>query len=392
MALTLNEIYSQTKTLYNLNLLCGENGLSNIVNWVYISEDINNADFLRGGELVITTGLSFHDSSWLYNFIEKLIKQHTCGIIVNIGKYIHVDDITNDILKLCNEHNFPLFVMPWEIHIYDITHDYYNRLFQDAHIDSTITDAFLSLIRQDDNTNHSIKLLEDYSYLENESYCIFILSYLSADTDTKDLQQHLLFSVNSYLKLNQLKYRVALYKNNILFVCHNETVEKIKKILTPFLDYLRKYYLQLEFHIGVGNSTFQLKELSLSYRQALAALTMSTHQKKPTYTFEEMGFFKLLLSVNDENVLKDYAYGYLGKLIEYDNLHNSNYLETLRQYLLYNGSIQMIAHAMFCHRNTINYRIHVLKENLDYDLENTQIRFNLMASFYIIDYLRILLN
>lgn len=391
MALTLNEIYTSTKNKYSLNLLCGEAGLRNIINWVYVSEDINTADFLRGGELVVTTGLSFHDSSWLYDFIDRLIKHHTCGIIINIGTYILEENITKDILELCDKHNFPLFTMPWEIHIYDITHDYYNRIFQDAHIDSTITDAFLSLIRMDDNVNHSVKLLEDYNFLLEDNYCICVLSFSSSDNTFEDLHHNFLFSINSYLKIHQLKHHVALYKNTFLFICHNETLGEIQIIIENLFLHLKKYYKKLDFQIGIGSSIPNLRELSSSYAKALAALTMSTYHNRSIYSFEDMGFFKLLLSINDVNLLKDYANSYLDKLIKYDEIHHSNYLETLRQYLLHNGSIQLIASAMFCHRNTINYRIHMLKENMGYDLEDTKVRYDLMTSFYILDYLKILL-
>ena len=39
--------------------------------------------------------------------------------------------------------------MPWEVHIYDITRDYYNRIFMDTQKDTSITDAFLSFIEED---------------------------------------------------------------------------------------------------------------------------------------------------------------------------------------------------------------------------------------------------
>lgn len=389
MALTLSDVYTQTKNQYNLKLICGGNGLSNIMNWVYISEDINTAEFLKGGELIITTGLSYSNPSWLYQFIQTLILQNTCGIIINVGKYIHEQYITTDIITLCESNHFPLFIMPWEIHIYDITHDYYNRLFHDAHKDRIITDAFLSLIRRDEHMVHSIRRLEEHNYLGQESYYTFLLS-VGIDTSIEDICPHIMFSINSYLKSHQLNYHVVFYKNNLLFICYNNTIEVVKQSIPSFLTYLKNVYKSFHFYIGISDLAFPLNELSSSYKQALAALSMSIHSKKEIYTFEELGFFKLLLSVNDVDFLKDYVNKYLGSLIKYDELHHSNYLETLHQYLLHNGRIQLIAQAMFCHRNTINYRIHMLKENLGYDLEDIQVRFHLLTSFYILDYLKIL--
>ena len=122
MALSLRRIFQETRHRYHLELVCGEEGLDNIMSWVYISEDIHTSDFLQGGELIITTGVSGHQSSsWLSRLICTLIAHNTCGLILNIGPYIKREDISDEILSLCKQANFPLFVMPWNIRIADIT-------------------------------------------------------------------------------------------------------------------------------------------------------------------------------------------------------------------------------------------------------------------------------
>lgn len=58
MSLLLQDIYSETKDNYHLELVCGAGGLNRLMNWVYVAEDIATTDFLHGGELIITTGSS----------------------------------------------------------------------------------------------------------------------------------------------------------------------------------------------------------------------------------------------------------------------------------------------------------------------------------------------
>ena len=86
MPLTLNELYTQTKHQYHLSMIAGETGIDHIMNWVYVSEDSSTHDFLKGGELIITTGINCQDEASLYDFIETMIKSHTCGMILNTGK------------------------------------------------------------------------------------------------------------------------------------------------------------------------------------------------------------------------------------------------------------------------------------------------------------------
>lgn len=71
-------------------------------------------------------------------------------------------------------------------------------------------------------------------------------------------------------------------------------------------------------------------------------------------------------------------------MIAYDKAHKSCCLETLYQYLICSGSIQKIAEAMFCHRNTVNYRVRILRETLGLPLDNVQEQgFELLAAFYV---------
>ena len=107
MAVFLKELYQATKDLYHLHLLAGADDLDHTINWVYISEDITTSTFLNGGELIITTGVtSSEDKDWLKKFIIELISHKTSGLIINTGKYIFEDDISEDILRLCHEHHF----------------------------------------------------------------------------------------------------------------------------------------------------------------------------------------------------------------------------------------------------------------------------------------------
>mgnify|MGYP000485505101 CR=1 FL=1 len=69
MPLTLNELYTQTKQQYHFSMIAGEAGIDHIMNWVYVSEDSSTHDFLKGGELIITTGINCQDEASLYDFI-----------------------------------------------------------------------------------------------------------------------------------------------------------------------------------------------------------------------------------------------------------------------------------------------------------------------------------
>ena len=58
MALTLRHFYHQSRPKYKLRLLTPSVSLHQKITWIHLLEDINNCSFIRGGELIITTGLN----------------------------------------------------------------------------------------------------------------------------------------------------------------------------------------------------------------------------------------------------------------------------------------------------------------------------------------------
>lgn len=57
--ISLNSLYESIKETYKIKLISGEKGISNAVSWTYFTEDFSSIDFIRGGELTITTGMYF---------------------------------------------------------------------------------------------------------------------------------------------------------------------------------------------------------------------------------------------------------------------------------------------------------------------------------------------
>ncbi|MEQ8154064.1 MAG: PucR family transcriptional regulator ligand-binding domain-containing protein [Clostridiaceae bacterium] len=389
MSIILSEIYESTKHKYELSLLGGHKGLHAIMNWVYIAEDIENSDFLRGGELIITTGLSCNNKDWLFSFISMLISHEACGLIINTGKYIQKEDISEDLIELCNKHQFPLFVMPWSVHIADITQDYYDRIFHDTQRVNSITAALKHLLHSNQNMELYMEVLEESHYQSCKSFCVCILDYTTSSINQELFKKKLIFLTDSFLSSHDLHYYFFDYMNRFILICYDEEVSSVKKKASELMKLYHTYYNSIDFYFGIGSVAGKLNELYLSYRRAKAALTMSHYHQEPLYDFDSMGFAKLLLAINDTSLLQKYYHDKLDILLDYDKAHHSEYLETLRQYLLHNGSIQSIAKIMICHRNTVNYRINSIKQLLDYNLDNPIINFEFMVAFCIMDYLNI---
>lgn len=388
MALFLKDLYEESRQRFQLRLIAGESGLNNLMKWIYVAEDYTTADFLHGGELIITTGvISGGSASWLLRFLRHMTAQHTCGLIINEGKYLHKSDITQEVLDFCNEHHFPLFLMPWWVHIYDITRDYYDRIFLDTRRNEDINRAFLSLMEPHSDSSAALSTLSDFHFPENAPYYAAVFESIG--------RRDLILSDNSQL-MNQIDIRLSALpfpcylvtkSDAFFFICQQEARAEAEAVVQLIQEQVHICYPALSFSAGIGGRVDSLRLLRRSYAQAQAALQMGVQRQEPVFHYEDMGFFKLLLEIEDKTVLRAYTEHQLGPIHAYDRKHNSNYTQTLYLYLLHNGSVQAIAEQSFCHRNTINHRLHIIRDTLGYRLEDTKVRFELMAAFQVEEFL-----
>ena len=389
MSLLLQDIYSETKNMFQLRLVCGAGGLNRLMNWVYVAEDIATTGFLHGGELIITTGMGKQASpGWLSDFICELFRQGTCGLILNTGMYLSEDDITPEIRTFCEEHSYPLFTMPWEIHIYDITRNYYNRIFRDTQSSDTVTEAFLDLISGSD-PEHAVSVLTRSGFSPDSYYLACCISANGPELEKQRLET----AVKLELKVHFPGSHMCRFREDILVVlpCTDKSEHSVSEAGAPaglkdavreFAGRISRTFPHWDIRSGLG-SVSGLNDFPRSFSQARSALAACSAAGEIFHAFDDLGFYKILFSVTDQSILNNYWREKLGPVLAYDKAHKNCCLETLYQYLLCNGSIQKIAEAMFCHRNTVNYRVRILRETLGLPLDNVQDRFELLAAFYM---------
>ena len=107
-------------------------------------EDEQVADFLRGNELVFTTGIGHPDGMWLSDFAQGLIRNKASGLVVNIGPYI--DAVPEQVIAYCKCNEFPLFTIPWHIRLVDITRDFCRRIISSEQAELSVSSAFKNAI------------------------------------------------------------------------------------------------------------------------------------------------------------------------------------------------------------------------------------------------------
>jgi purine catabolism regulator len=104
----------------NLKLLAGGKSTSNPVRWVHITEVPDPTRWLKGGELLLTTGYGFvGDEEQQVAQIKRLIDHNISGL--GFGTGFSFDKVPPAIVKVAQEYDFPLFEVPYHVPFIAIT-------------------------------------------------------------------------------------------------------------------------------------------------------------------------------------------------------------------------------------------------------------------------------
>ncbi len=363
-------LYEYAKNKYHLTFHTGEKGLSNTVSWVYLAEDIQNIGFLKGGEFIITTGLFMSNGIGILEFIRAFAMKNCSAVLINVGKYIHEEDITPEIRDFCEKNKLPLFTMPWEVHLVDIMQDYCRLLLLDNQREDILSAAFQSALYQSEVPVNILSTLNQYGFVTNADYRMIVIRNLHDAT-----------MITSPLNSYGLKYHSFSY-NNLQILIYQTDQEQIP--LNKIIDLL--CYCD-SIIIGVSNKIHSLTQVGKCCKRACFALAAAEFWKRTNVIFDEMGIFQLLFHNTDTELLHNMYQRSLGMLEQYDGEHATDYLNTLRVFLLSDCNLIETAARLFTHRNTIVYRIRKVKDLLGTELDNSAVKFDLLMAFYIKEYL-----
>jgi PucR family transcriptional regulator, purine catabolism regulatory protein len=104
----------------NLRLLAGSKSTSNPVRWVHITEVPDPTKWLKGGELLLTTGYGFvGPEEQQIAQLQRLIDHNISGL--GFGTGFSFDKVPPALVKVAEEYGFPLFEVPYHVPFIAIT-------------------------------------------------------------------------------------------------------------------------------------------------------------------------------------------------------------------------------------------------------------------------------
>ena len=378
MSITVGKLFGNGAVLYGMKLLAGQRGLNNLVEWMHIIENDDVSNFLHGNEVVLTSGMLNKYDGWLLEYAKRLHETGTSAFVVNIGPYTKT--IPHEVIEYCNSVNMPLYTIPWETKMVDITRDICYRIIKSEEVEISITTTIKNIIFRVGDLETHILQMERYGYLRDSNFCFVVMSYenekdfninklkVYSERIARSIHElYVAFSYNDYLVLLLVNYGNYDINNfvNTFFKNWNESLGKV--------------------HMGVSENKAGVKIQPDNFNNAVTAMTMARKKDKEVIFYDKLDIYKLLLNLKDKDVLKGYYQDTLGKLEKYDIENNTDLMTFLYMYLKNNGSQSLVAEKQYIHRNTVNNQLKKIEKITGYNPLELDEKLKLYLGFFIKD-------
>ncbi|MFI6803247.1 PucR family transcriptional regulator [Streptosporangium canum] len=112
----------------NPRVVAGADRLDTRVRWVHVGEVTDIAHLLRGGELVLTTGIALPDApEKLADYVAELAAVGASGLIVELGRKF-IRELPRCVINAAEEHGLPLITLARETPFVQITESVHARI------------------------------------------------------------------------------------------------------------------------------------------------------------------------------------------------------------------------------------------------------------------------
>ncbi|WP_445491931.1 PucR family transcriptional regulator [Niallia sp. 03133] len=371
-----------------ITLVAGGEGIDRAITGVNVTESGELAEFFRPNELIVTTGINMaKDQKKLSEIVEIAFRRKAAGIVLNTGPYIPF--IPEQILQFANQHHFPVFQMPWDYRIAD----------------------FLKLVVQFLDREHTVQTKKEYilsdilfnseSQQERITQEILGLGYkrdaefstIVCEINTPNVSIHsLVQTIEEWFHKRYKSFLSMVYENQLIYMIEHSDFHTSK---IPFSKAIKCLYTDVSMKrneaklvIGTGNFYKNVTELSKSFNEAKTVIHLSKRNPNQLfYHYKDIGAYKLLIGLQDRNLIESYHQEMLGLLYRYDQLNETDYVSFLRIYLEEDGHTSNIGRREFIHRNTVLYKLKKIESILNIDLSNSLTKTNILLAFMIEDIL-----
>jgi PucR family transcriptional regulator, purine catabolism regulatory protein len=370
----------------DLTLATGEDNAKSSVRWVHSTELLDPTPWLRGGELLLTTGLQLSGAKVQREFVGRLAAREIAGLGFGTG-FVH-KRVPAAVLNAARKLDFPLFEVPYELPFIAVTERVFAQLLNERYellqrnmAGDVLAEALTGRLYPDELQSR----LRPFGIGESAAVLAFALREPSTAASTLEaiLERngaHSLVALRNGLlcavvdcdgESNGGLSARARARESLPSGLHNSTAdlgsEASSRAVDPRTDPVelaRRVRAELQSRFGEvraaasrARPTQNLRRSFHEARCALEAVRLANGNAPDVASYKDLGAFQLLLSLQDDDALASYCQSVLGPVEDDEGEYGDELLRSLDVFIEQNGHWERAAQTLYCHRHTLRYRI-----------------------------------
>jgi purine catabolism regulator len=334
-----------------LDLASGQEAAGRHVRWVHSTELLDPTPWLRGGELLLTTGLQLDSAQTQRELIERLSEHKIGGLGFGTG-FTH-KRLPAALLAEARRREFPLFEVPYELPFIAITERVFAQLLDERYemlqrsmAGDVLADALTGRLYPEELQAR----LRPFGIGEQAAVLAFeppdptaaaplVERLLARETDGGSLVAIRAGLLCAVVDASEELDPIALARR-----VRGELAAGGGPVRASASRVAPTHSLRLSFH----EARCALEAVRLQNGDASAEVVAS---------YADLGAFQLLLSLQDDDALLSYCRGVLGPVENGEGDYGDELLRSLDVFIEHNGHWEKAAGALYCHRHTLRYRI-----------------------------------
>ena len=352
-----------------LELACGEESAQAHVRWVHSTELPDPTPWLKGGELLLTTGMQLTGPKSQRDLIDRLADHDIAGL--GFGTGLAHKRLPAALVNAARKREFPLFEVPYELPFIAITERAFARLLDERYelLQRTMVGDVLSEVLTGHLYPEDLQArLRPFGIGDQ----VAVLAFKPPDPSSAATL------VEAILQREQVASLVAIRSGLLCAVIDpgpgsiesSRPMELARKIRAE----LTSRYGSVPASASRPTATHSLRMAFHEARCSLEAVRLRNGSAPEVASYADLGAFQLLLSLQDDEALGSYCRSVLDPIEQGEGEYGDELVRSLDVFIEHNGHWEKAANALFCHRHTLRYRIRRIEQLTGRDFSSARDR------------------
>ncbi len=346
----------------DLTLATGEEHAQASVRWVHSTELLDPTPWLRGGELLLTTGLQLHGAKLQREFVQRLVEREIAGLGFGTG-FVH-RRLPAAVLNTARKLEFPLFEVPYELPFIAVTERVFAQLLNERYellqrnmAGDVLAEALTGRLYPDELQSR----LRPFGIGESAAVLAFAMRDPGAAASALEAMleragAHSLVALRNGLLCAVVDCSDGPPRDRAAGTGGAAGADPVE-LAGRMRRELASRFGEVRASASRAAPAHNLRRSFHEARCALEAVRLSNGEAPEVASHRDLGAFQLLLSLQDDDALASYCQSVLGPVEGDEGEYGDELLRSLDVFIEQNGHWERAAQELYCHRHTLRYRI-----------------------------------